>query len=83
MLMVMAFLVSACGGGKTSSNPVAASATAATQSYTGPAPTDPDVQSFKLNVWDNLSDQNRCGACHGAGGAGTDLCPAGQYQPGL
>ena len=27
-----------------------------------------DVQLFKLNVWDNLSAGNRCGACHGLSG---------------
>ncbi len=36
--------------------------------YVGPPPSTADVQSFKLNVWDNLSDTNRCGACHSAGG---------------
>ncbi|MFK7885846.1 MAG: LamG domain-containing protein [Gammaproteobacteria bacterium] len=36
--------------------------------YNGPAPSTADVQSFKLNVWDNVSAQNRCGACHGTGG---------------
>lgn len=36
--------------------------------YDGPAPSTDDVQSFKLNVWDNLAADNRCGACHGTGG---------------
>ncbi len=71
LVMVITVIVSACGGEKTSSNPVAAAAAGATigtLSYTGPAPLDLDVQSFKLNVWDNLSGLNRCGACHGTGG---------------
>ena len=68
--MAMTGILSACGGESTSANPVAASATVAAQTYTGPAPSDPDVQSFKLNVWDNLSKQNRCGACHGVAGPG-------------
>ncbi|MEO1574664.1 MAG: LamG domain-containing protein, partial [Pseudomonadota bacterium] len=39
-----------------------------TQDYNGPPPSTADVQSFKLNVWDNVSGTNRCGACHGTGG---------------
>jgi hypothetical protein len=35
--------------------------------YSGPAPATPDVQSFKLNVWDNLHPTNRCGTCHDSG----------------
>ena len=36
--------------------------------YSGPSPQTDDVQAFKLNVWDNLAEENRCGACHGTGG---------------
>jgi hypothetical protein len=36
--------------------------------YTGPAPTTADVQSFKINLWDNVRSTNRCGSCHGTGG---------------
>ncbi|MCK5383752.1 MAG: LamG domain-containing protein, partial [Gammaproteobacteria bacterium] len=32
-----------------------------------------DVQAFRLNVWENLNDQNRCGACHGSGGQSPDF----------
>lgn len=32
--------------------------------YNGPDPTTDDVQNFKINVWDNLSSGERCGACH-------------------
>jgi hypothetical protein len=32
--------------------------------YNGPAPQTEDVQRFKLNVWDNLVPNNRCGNCH-------------------
>ncbi len=34
------------------------------ENYNGPPPASPDVQSFKLNVWDNLVPNNRCGSCH-------------------
>jgi len=29
--------------------------------YSGPPPATADVQSFKINVWDNLKATNRCG----------------------
>jgi mono/diheme cytochrome c family protein len=68
----MTVVLSACGGESTTVNPVAASAaasnTASTQSYNGVPPANTDVQSFKLNVWDKLAEQNRCGACHGTAG---------------
>ncbi|NNF16692.1 MAG: LamG domain-containing protein, partial [Gammaproteobacteria bacterium] len=32
--------------------------------YTGPPPATAEVQSFKINVWDNLKSMDRCGACH-------------------
>lgn len=37
-------------------------------SYTGPAPSSDDVQNFKLNLWDNLADESRCGSCHNQSG---------------
>ena len=36
--------------------------------YSGPPPATADVQSFKINVWDNLKATNRCGQCHTEGG---------------
>lgn len=39
--------------------------------YNGPQPSSDDIQNFKLNVWDNLAEDNRCGSCHGADGDGT------------
>ena len=37
--------------------------------YTGPAPSSPDVQQFKINLFDNIRTDNRCGSCHGVDGA--------------
>lgn len=36
--------------------------------YNGPAPATADVQAFKINVWDNLSQNSRCGECHNSSG---------------
>ena len=60
-----ALALTACGSGSgagTSENPI--TGTPEVQNYTGPAPATADVQAFKLNVWDNLVPNNRCGACH-------------------
>ncbi|WP_341806366.1 LamG domain-containing protein [Pseudomaricurvus alcaniphilus] len=65
-------LLAACSGGSgesTSANINAQAAPAADPlNYTGPAPQTADVQEFKLNLWDNLALENRCGNCHGTGG---------------
>ncbi len=57
------FGLSGCGGGaSTTANPN--TTTVSPSNYSGPVPATADVQSFKLNVWDNLSASNRCGGCH-------------------
>ena len=65
-LIVLALLGGCGGGAKTVENPVTAGGEP--PAYSGPAPATADVQSFKINVWDNLKASNRCGQCHGAGG---------------
>jgi hypothetical protein len=36
--------------------------------YNGPAARTNDIQGFRISVWEPLRAQNRCGACHNAGG---------------
>jgi hypothetical protein len=36
--------------------------------YSGPAPATDDVQAFRINFWENVRGENRCGNCHKAGG---------------
>lgn len=36
--------------------------------YVGPAAANADVQAFRINLWDNIKANNRCGSCHNAGG---------------
>jgi len=68
LAMLFAVMLVACGGGEnTQKNPVTTNSAVVT-SYSGPAAATADVQAFRLNVWENLNDQNRCGACHGTGG---------------
>ncbi len=63
LLVLLAVGLAGCGGGaETSENP--ATSNVAASSYTGPAPATSDVQAFRLNLWENLKADNRCGACH-------------------
>ena len=65
ILLLGSLLLVACGSGSgpavtqnqvTSTQPVS--------NYSGPAPQTADIQQFKLNIWDNLHPENRCGSCH-------------------
>ncbi len=59
----LVLFVSACGGGAdTVPTPVVDAPKIA--EYTGPAPATADIQSFRINVWDNLKSTSRCGSCH-------------------
>ena len=64
-------LVTGCSGG---SGPATQTNAAPPQGgggndYTGPAPATPDVQEFKVNLFDNIRSDNRCGSCHGVDGS--------------
>ncbi len=54
------------GGAPTTENPVTQAPPVA--AYIGPAAADADVQAFRINLWENIKANNRCGACHNAGG---------------
>jgi hypothetical protein len=67
LLVLMSLVLTACGGGAdTVENPITTGT--AGSDYTGPAPRTADVQSFRINLWENIKSGNRCGSCHGAGG---------------
>ena len=64
-LICLALVLQACGSGSgaaTTDNPVTAAPNVS--NYSGPAPATADIQAFKLNLWDNLVPNNRCGTCH-------------------
>jgi hypothetical protein len=68
-ILIAAALVAltACGGGApTTVNPNTTPPTVT--DYTGPAPSTADVQSFRINLWENIKANNRCGGCHNATG---------------
>jgi mono/diheme cytochrome c family protein len=54
------------GGAPTVVNPVTQAPPVS--DYTGPASANADVQAFRINLWENIKANNRCGSCHGAGG---------------
>jgi len=54
------------GGAPTVVNPVVVAPPVS--DYTGPASADADVQAFRINLWENIKANNRCGSCHNAGG---------------
>lgn len=66
-LMVATLFLSACGGESTEALPNTSS-NSSSVSYKGPSPASDDVQNFKLAVWDNLVQEDKCGSCHGTGG---------------
>ncbi len=68
MLLAAALILAGCGGGATTEPLPSRDSNTQGVSYSGPAPATSDVQNFKLNIWDNLSAGNRCGACHGQDG---------------
>jgi hypothetical protein len=54
------------GGAPTTENPVVVAPDV--PDYVGPAAANADIQAFRINLWENIKANNRCGACHGAGG---------------
>jgi hypothetical protein len=66
-LLVSAVLAACSGGGApTVENPITSAPPV--QDYTGPAAQNADVQAFRLNLWENIKANNRCGGCHNANG---------------
>lgn len=59
-------LLAACGGDSADvvQTPAPAPQDNTPITYSGPVASTPDVTQFKLALWDNISSQERCGACH-------------------
>ena len=66
LLVVLSIMLTACGGTEVEQNPPPP-VQDNSNNYNGPAPQTADVQQFKLNLWDNLVADNRCGSCHQQG----------------
>jgi hypothetical protein len=65
LLLAVGFFTG-CGGGATDviETPAPPILATAPVTYSGPVSSMPDVTQFKLELWDNISSQERCGACH-------------------
>src|SRR5215469_5736596 len=63
-------ILAACssGGAGTTVNQPTSNARSTANAYTGPAAANADVQAFKVALWENVRQPNRCGACHHEGG---------------
>jgi hypothetical protein len=63
---VIALAGCSSGGAPTVENPV--TELPPVLDYTGPASANADVQAFRIELWEKIKGNNRCGACHGANG---------------
>jgi hypothetical protein len=75
-LAFAAAALAGCSGGSGADvqvNPGSGSGGGPISNYSGPAPATADVQAFKLNLWDNIQADNRCGTCHSETGGQTPM----------
>ncbi|WP_298442720.1 LamG domain-containing protein [uncultured Ferrimonas sp.] len=59
-------LLAGCGGGDVEPNPPPPQEQPSNE-YLGPAPSTPDIQKYKVSLWDNIASQDKCGSCHTEG----------------
>jgi len=64
--LLAALVLAGCGGASVQSNPQQQQTD--TNQYAGPQAATDDVQAFRVNLWENIRSNGRCGGCHDAGG---------------
>ncbi len=66
VILASLILLGGCGGSSTEvvETPKPPPTGGTGETYSGPPANTEDVQRFKLNLWDNISTSERCGACH-------------------
>jgi hypothetical protein len=65
-LLAVAVLAGCGGGAETNENPVT-TGSSAPNDYSGPQPSNADIQAFRVEFWQNIRSTDRCGNCHVAG----------------
>jgi hypothetical protein len=64
-LLAAAFvLLAACSGGAATTLNGNPTLQGGGDDYAGPAPQNADIQSFRINFWQNVKGPDRCGGCH-------------------
>jgi hypothetical protein len=77
-LLIASVMLAGCSsGGGASVEEIPGSGSSGGSSYNGPPPATADVQSFKINVYDNVRTNNRCGSCHSVEGGQAPLFARG------
>src|SRR5262249_43229843 len=80
-LLPLAILAACSGGGAaTTINQPTSNSTSSANAYTGPAAQNADIQAFKVNLWENVRQPNRCGGCHHEGGQSPMFAPPGDVN---
>src|ERR1700760_3098138 len=67
-LALLTTVVACTAGGPATTTTQATTPGSSASSYTGPAAANADVQSFKVNLWENIRTSDKCGGCHHEGG---------------
>jgi cytochrome c553 len=67
-LALLTTVVACTAGGPATTAAQQTTPGSAASSYTGPAAANADVQSFKVNLWENIRTSDKCGGCHHEGG---------------
>jgi cytochrome c553 len=67
-LALLATLAACTAGGPATTSTQQTTPGTTASSYTGPAAANADVQSFKVNLWENIRTSDKCGGCHHEGG---------------
>src|ERR1700748_2548428 len=67
-LALLTTVVACTAGGPATSQTQATTPGNTASNYTGPAAANADVQSFKVNLWENIRTSDKCGGCHHEGG---------------
>ena len=67
-LALLTTVVACTAGGPTTTGTQSTTPGTTATSYTGPAAANADVQSFKVNLWENIRTSDKCGGCHHEGG---------------